>query len=242
MVVILAPGNEVRSSYFPQRHMLVHSLVYSFAQCARFFLSWITSIPLLLISLLYLEYHENMKPKIPLLEHSFHLTIVTAGALLFGILFICMFAPYWSTGILGQHRTANVAYFFFVPLWFINLSAWYNRYPRLFSRVKPRNEVQRNMIWILIIVSLLATRNTREAWFDLASGKAKAYDQQMKERREIIVSKQDTIWFDVIQRPPASIFVLDITNDPGHWINRGYNEYFKTEAKILPKDSTNRND
>ena len=49
-------------------------------------------------------------------------------------------------------------------------------------------------------------------------------------------SGKDTIYFEPIINPPKSLFVLDITDDYNHWLNKGYAIYFNLgEKKILKK-------
>ena len=45
-----------------------------------------------------------------------------ASFLLLFVIFFSSFLPYWVSGILGQHRTLNVAYFMFIILWFSTIT------------------------------------------------------------------------------------------------------------------------
>lgn len=236
LILVLAPGNHVRSQFFPQRQLFWHSVTFASAQCLRFAGTWLTSVPLLSSSLLYVVCFRRLSSRSEIIKKSFYLNRFTSGLLLVCPMFICFFAPYWSTGILGQHRTANVAYFFFLPMWFINLSVWYNRAESIISRLSSINKLwQYCLLWGIIILSLLVTKNGCYAWGDLYRGRAKQFDLQMTTRYKSLNIELDTIRLDAIKNPPYMLFVLDITNNPDHWQNHCYNLYFKTETKIVLK-------
>lgn len=227
-IVYFAPGNSVRESYFPDNHQLFSSLGYSFAQVVRFFFKWISSAPLLLISFLYYFLNKKLSSEIGVFKNSFYLNKYTSLLLLFLVIFIGVFPAYWSTGILGQHRTVNISYFLFIIMWFINLTVFYNL---SMVEIKEKGSILKWGMYFLIWSSLVFTKNGYNVLDDLFSGNAAQYDVQMNTRYSIIADAKsrgdlETIYFDPIANKPKSLFVLDITDDPHNWRNRGYAVFF----------------
>ena len=61
LVVILAPGNGFRAAFFPGNNELLHSIVFSLLQTIRFFLDWVSNLPLLFASVLFVSLFSKMK-------------------------------------------------------------------------------------------------------------------------------------------------------------------------------------
>jgi hypothetical protein len=154
-------------------------------------------------------------------------------------IFIASFAPYWSTGILGQHRTLNTAWFFFMLLWFINLTVWCNHFKSTLGTFTIPLKFQ-YILYGLIWVTLTFTNNGYGASIDIFNGTAQQFDKLMSERY-IIMEKAKTsddtdIYFSTIADPPRTIFVLDISKNPNHWVNTTYPLYFGIpEKQVKPK-------
>lgn len=233
--VYFAPGNLVRESYFPNNHDIIHSIVFSIAQSIRFFLDWISSAPLLLLSILFFYLNKNLSKNIKLFSVSFYLSPFYSSLLLLIVIFISVFPAYWATGILGQHRTLNVAYYLFVITWFINLTVWFNFYENRMKNIQSLNKNISNIILIVILGSFLFTKNGYNSITDILNGRAKSYNMQMNERYSLIKSSKDTIYFKPITDPPKSLFLYDITDNPEHWLNKCYTVYFECEDKLIMK-------
>jgi hypothetical protein len=234
-LMFFAPGNTGRASLATGNHRFFYSLLFSLAQTLRFFAKWVSSVPLLLLSVCYYYLNKKLSEKIPLFSVSFYLSPVYSAGILFLVIFIAVFPPYWSLGMLGQHRTLNVAYHLFLLAWFINLTVFFNRYKVELNAVKPLKQKSLAMIMGIILASFCLTRNGYAVWSDIFYDKAVAYDQQMKERAELMQSQTDTIYFQPIANPPQSLFLYDITGDPGNWLNQSYTLYYQCKDKILVK-------
>jgi hypothetical protein len=230
--VIFSPGNAGRSMQFDGDHRLLYSVAFSLLQFIRFFCEWISSLPLFIASFFYILIHEELKNKSILFKNSFYLSPYTTLALMPIVIFICVFPPYWSTGLLGQHRTVNVAYFLFVFVWFINLCAWMNKIERV--ELKMRMQIKKSL-FLLMMISFIATKNGYTSVMDLLKGKAAEYDRQMSERFEQMKNADESqtgiIYFPPLTKP-VSLFVLDITDDTASWLNMGYTEYFRSNRKV----------
>ncbi|HSH65173.1 MAG TPA: DUF6056 family protein [Bacteroidia bacterium] len=233
-VMFFAPGNDVRASQASNNHRFLSSVIFSIAQTIRFFLEWTSSLPLLISSTCY--YFINKKlATVPLFSSSFYLNPFYSVLLLFFVIFIAVFPPYWTTGILGQHRTVNVGYFLFLIVWFINLTVFFNRYKKELQVTKDINQQVGAILMCLLLVSLFFTKNGYDVLNDIFYKRAADYDLQMKKRYELMNTTKDTIFFDPIIDPPKTLFLYDITNDPNDWLNRSYTLYFNCKNKVLVK-------
>jgi len=60
----------------------------------------------------------------------------------------------------------------------------------------------------------------------------------MIERRKLMQNDVDTIYFKAIENKPQTLFILEISKNPNHWINQCYNVYFeKPNTKIILKNA-----
>lgn len=182
IVVLSSPGNAIRSSHFPGRQRFFFSLGMSLAQEARFLLSWFSNLTFILGTILFIPIADKLSDKSDLLKH-FRIHPIILTLLLLAIVFLGFFPAYWSTGLLGQHRTVNNAYFSFLIGWFINILVWVNylKEKRWLKTMKLPAYVY--VICIpLLILNLYSTNNTRGAISDLVSGRAYRYDAEVKKR------------------------------------------------------------
>jgi hypothetical protein len=94
----------------------------------------------------------------------------------------------------------------------------------------------------LIWLTLTFTNNGYGAAEDIFKGKAKRFDQLMSERyitlEKAKSSPEQNIYLRTIDDRPNTLFVIDISNNPNHWINTAYSMFFEiTDKAIKPKDS-----
>ena len=230
-LLVFSPGNAVRESVYENSHNLSSSLIYSVAQVARFCLVWLCSLPFVVASLFYLSVGKKLR-KYVWFDKSFYLNRGEALILLLLIVFICVFPPYWATGMLGQHRTLNVAYAFFLPMWFVLLTVWQNYYKEKISfNYLPKIK---RVLAVVFFLALLFTGNGFGALNDLFSGSAKRYDSQLTKRFKMLqgpLQKNQSIFvFEPLKAKPHCLFSSDISDSPKDWKNRAYNLYFRTDS------------
>ncbi len=236
-LVYFAPGNKVREAYFiGESHRFVHSLFYTFLQIFRFGFDWLSSGVLILLSLVYLPFHKLLIQKSDLVRNQFYINKWISLIALATVLFLAIFPAYWSTGIMGQHRTVNTAYFYFILLWFINLSIWSNTQ---FIQKIIVSEALRKYALVFTIIIITFTDNSFTAWKDIFTSDAFNYDKFLKKRYEQLDAIQKNT-YQLQQIPalidkPASIFIYDITKDPHYFPNTSYKSYWKIKAFIVAK-------
>jgi len=215
-LMMLAPGNAVRSAYFPQRQQLIPSLGMSLAQTGRFLLVWCSSPVVLGLSGLFVLHHQRICERYPPLRNAWGLRPWMTMVLAPVVVFLCVFPSYWSTGILGQYRTLNVACFLVIPILFLVLAAWLAR-PKVQERLPrfQRAEVV-GLLVVITVAGLLGTRNGRRANEDLYTGRAERSDRQLWHRYAVLEhgDPQRTITIPPITDPPKSLYVLELRQDP----------------------------
>lgn len=233
LFVYFAPGNRIRSAYFTDTHQVLFSLQYTFIQTARFLFYWVSSIPLLAASLLFLLYFDTILRLFPKTQLLFSLTYWELIGLLLGVLFVGLFPAYWSTGMLGQLRTPNVSYFLFLPLWLGLLGHWRMKDCRFLFVPKKWQIIT---IFSLMLGGLGFSENGWTIVSDSFSGRITSFDRQMKNRYDLLKKSTDVVYLPTIHNPPKSLFVLGITHDPTNWLNEVYAKYFgKPGLKIYQK-------
>jgi len=233
-MVLFAPGSWARDNHYLNNHQVLYSLKMSLFQTIRFIANWI-SASLLLLSLIYIPINHYLSQKVLLFKKAFYLTPKISVMLLGVVVFVSAFLPYYATGILGQHRTMNTAYFLFLILWFVNLTVFYNHYSVNINKRASSSLLKIGLV--LLFLQLSFTHNSYSIISDIFYKKHIAFNKQMQERyTQIENAKSDTIYLKPISKIPESVFVLDITYDPNHWLNRGYLIYFDKKNKTIVKD------
>lgn len=208
-VVAFAPGNDYRMANYSNTHNLRYSMLYTFMQMGRFSLNWLIALSGILFLFIVAELHQNANPIVKKLNWKIVLVVFL------GVLFLSIFPAYWVTGILGQHRTLNIASLFFV-LFLLILSVNQGAY---FVKHIPFNFIKK--LGFFCLVFLLAGNGSMVV-SDILSGRIKNYDKQLTERAELILQTHSTAKLPLLINAPKSLFVVDIQQDTSHWINQSY--------------------
>lgn len=229
-LMVLAPGNEVRFSNFHQNMNLFYSLGWSLMQSLRFGAEWVSSLPLIFFSLIALA-GANLFEKTVLAKTDVRFLLLIIGS----ILFFSSFLPYWATGLLGQHRTINFAFFFFIFAWFsfiISVSLKYK------IHVVLSIFLQKEIIFYLTLASLLiiiSTKNGYKVSYDIIYGNHKKYLYEQLMRQKIILQNPNTeiCYIPPLLNRPQSLFVMDVESGNFDW--RDYcicNYYGNSKSEI----------
>lgn len=182
LLMAVAPGNAVRGAMYADTQLFWYSLGMSALQSLRFVAGWVLSPGLLAMALLYIPLHHRLTSRIPALQRLLRIPGWMALLLPFLLVMATTFPAYWSTGLLGQHRTINVACLFSIPALFLVLAAALQRGPlRRLAGLAP--SAQRMIATMaLALIALQATRNELEVHKDLWGGRAAAYDRELARR------------------------------------------------------------
>ncbi|QQR87935.1 MAG: hypothetical protein IPJ76_06845 [Flavobacteriales bacterium] len=229
--VVLAPGNSVRAALFEGTHDVLHSAWMSLLQTLRFGATWLFDPALLFCSIIYFPLQRQWRREHPdRVLPSPWFTTMALGA----VIFLCAFPAYWGTGILGQHRTMNVAYCFFLLLWFANITAWDRALLSKKWPVLPAVPLSGKVLPFVAGLALLLTGNTGGALLDLLSGRAAHYDHQLAARYALLEQSRadgSEPRLPVIVDPPLVLPLYELRADPHDWVNQCYALYFGLEGK-----------
>lgn len=223
--VISAPGNNNRADLFTNNHELFRSLYMSAAYSVRFLGEWLLNPAVYCLAILAL-----------FIKNPFQLSFFTKPLIVFfslvGPVFLAAFGPLWSTGLLGQYRTANLAAFLFIPTVFIVMIT---NQKAILSRLK-LTKLPRYTLLILGI-SLLLWKNQFFLLKELASGEIFAFDEEMQQRYRLLENSfEKDVYLPPIKNKTKTLFVYPLLDDHTSWNNQSYGNYFRTFKVHLKKD------
>lgn len=232
VLMFLSPGNFLRALNYPQRGEVLRTLGYGALQSFRFMVLWVASPLLLSASVLWVEVDRRYNVLAQLVPFGRNLLVASVV-----VVFVIMALPYWTTGILGQHRTVNVAWFYFLPAYLVLIALGYRKILGTTGWTWIQGPLVRRAAILTAIIALLFTGNTGRVLSDLASGRARTYDDAMHRRYALVTSAirsgRDTLVLAPPARMPASLRILDAGPDPEHWANRYLVRYFGGEEMRL---------
>ncbi len=224
-LVILAPGNFTRSAQFTESFQWGHSLFYAALQTARFLLTWMLSPSFILLSVITLAYAPTLLP-----AWAQRVGIWPWLFLLF-LLFTAAFLPYIGTGILGQHRTINFAFFFFLPLWLwglLNVAPDVSGWLQSLTKTVPVL-----LVGVAVFLSILFTGNTVTIINDIRQHKFSAYKSEYLQREKAIIEK-GSIAIQPLTTVPQSLDITDAKGDNDYWVDKCMGYYYSVKNKQQP--------
>lgn len=236
--MIFSPGNAGRASHFTGDSSNIRSLLMSFAQVVRFSIEWTGQTPLIAASILFIPLSLKLNEH-AVFKNKFHVHPLITLLALPAVIFLCVYPAYWGTGILGQHRTVNTAYFFFILIWFLNvhnLVCCLKECSATFAFWENKNWMV--VLFFLFVGGICLTNNGYNAMSDLISGRSQKYNSEMNDRYAIIAMSKQMKGDDAQLKPlsvkPETLFVSDITPDPRHWTNGCWEDYFSvTNIRVV---------
>jgi hypothetical protein len=200
-------------------------------QTARFLAAWTTSGALLLGSALWIPQARRLAIHVG--RAAARRTAALAVAGIVAAVPIAAFPAYWATGILGQHRTIDMACLFFVLLWFIAIGAWAASGDRLPMLIGDAVAHVRGPLTALLLLALVASTNAARLIDDAARGRLTAFDREAGARAAALQDchrlGRTFCAVDPIATIPASFFFVDISDNPRDWVNVAYARYFGVE-------------
>jgi hypothetical protein len=207
-VVVFSPGNETRLASYTSNKDLVTSFFMSFLQMGRFLAGFIFSFSGLFYFLFVACFFPLSTTVLkPLKPHYLFIGFIA-------ILFLSVFPAYYATGILGQHRTLNIAALFYIL--FITLFAL-----KIGNELKERLPRKSKKMIVYFILFFFIFGNGRTVVLDLISGRAQEYDKQLQQRY-ITLKENHSGTINKLNVRPKSIFVIDVETDSTHWVNQAY--------------------
>lgn len=227
-LLLLAPGNGIRASMFSHNNSLFHHFLYTDLQSIRFSLSWLTNINWWMYFLFFMLVGNFLK----LNNKSFEWINRWPVALFFLLpmiyLYVAIFPAYYYMGILGQHRTVNVAFYLILILWAI-AGIRIGQTKMNLLPVFPFNYGAMSAIVIIWLSGLTITGNNGFIVEDIKNDRFITYAQIQKNRIQQLEEGKNIV-FEPLSDSPCSFHILDLTNDPNHWINQNWKRYFNLNS------------
>ena len=229
-LVLYAPGNSIRASYFESvSHQFLYSCLMSIIQGFRFFVKLNEGLLLFFMALVI----YNLFPNIRLFLENFKETrnLYLIPFLLFIVLFISVFPAYWTTGIMGQHRTVNFAFFVCIPLMFLWFLLLINRFELFFQRLYQKIKF---FVVFIFVVSIYFTRNFQGMIEDIYHLKHLKFNNENIQRYDFLNNhKKKDVFLKRLKTHPFTISIYDLDIDPNHLANIGYQRYWKVKGKVF---------
>ncbi len=238
-IVYFSPGNAIRAADFPLRHDLWRSIDGSFSVGIKILWIWVSN-PVLIISSLLAPYAI-----IRLLQFSGRSFAVSGPHI--AVLLVCTFTmpvvlqfpAWWAMGGWPPARTVDAIYFLFLVSWFVTLGAITIRYlyaGESSAMMQPYHPYA--AVAVLALSALFSFAVVESKAFKLAKTDlfqlARPYHDYLVQRYEQIgqaLAKEQhyLVVADYQQEYPRTIFFNDIMQDPDHWRNVCYADYFGIE-------------
>jgi hypothetical protein len=238
VAMALAPGNAIRSGFFPERHQLGRTLVWSILQTVRFMGLWLLSPTLLCLSVLLYRFLPRLRTHAPVLQKAAGLPMRVIALIWILPVLVLMALPYWAQGLLGQHRTVNLACLAFFPGWLLALNRLTVRWAwpaRTSDRPWPLALASAGLV-----VAMLFTGNGGRVVCDLYSGQLARFDSELMARYSEISAARKEGRKELVVSPvvhqPSAFHYIDGAERP-EWINRSLAQYFRADSLsilILP--------
>lgn len=241
-IVVLSPGNSIRSEGETTSCNLIWTIGGSLLQSFSWFVVW--GQTLLLASIVYITLFgikiansENEK-----LNKLFSIKWKYFILFFFLTLFLAHIPPFWGLGTVVIGRIANVIYLFFIFSWFFGIQLIINKYKK---QIPSHNNSYLKYLYATVLVAFLLNNvfninnNVATSYVDLITGRASNYNEELEKRRVLIENNNNTsqvIMIPVIDNLPKTIYFNDISNDENYWANRSYKEYWNCKAKIKKED------
>ncbi len=223
--VIFSPGNFERESLFTNNHNILHSLLYSSLQTARFIGEWIFSIPFIVLSFVIVAFADKI-------ENKFILKIDYKVVLAFMVftVFTGSFLPYFATGILGQHRTINYVFFYFILLWLvflISISAKYSLHQKI---IRLQNKKVVGCFLFISILSVALSGNSWKIISDYKQNNFRKYENEYYARQSVILQNSE-LPIQPLTLIPKTFQITDTKADTTWWVDKCMKNFYE-ETKV----------
>ncbi len=232
-----APGLDVRLGGNPLGGNIPLSFVNAFRMLGILTLGWITKTPLLLFTAVWLLVLARISPQARL---RFAVPFWYIFLLYVGILAAQLFTSYYGIGIDPTDREFNLVYLFFLVGWFYAVGVlfqWTSRKHELPRLSLVSQYILIGLLGLQIATSLYRSTSVRNAYSDLLSGRAAAYDAELYRRYDLIESSPAPIVVvPALKSRPQSLYIDDLNDNPDHWWNKLMAGYFGKKAIHLEKE------
>jgi hypothetical protein len=234
---LFAPGNFARAETIPVEKNLVSAIAKSVIHSVIYTLKW---MPLIALGfLILLPEMQRITPSKLFLQNknSILISLFLPTLILIPNLFLGF---YLQTNILPDRSLNGLLVLFII----LNLYGW-TGFLHFYKNSKSFNFIVSDkngeILTAIFLLFLLSDSSILFAITDLTNGKALKYNQEMKNRIELIInSPSKKVVVPALKNKPKTLYsevIMGLTDDPNDWKNEDISIYFKKEIVVQPTDS-----
>lgn len=238
-VVYFSPGNAIRAADFPLRHDFFRSINGSLSVGLKILWIWLSD-PVLIVSGFLAPFAISKLHALSARSFTVSKTmLVVLVFATFAIPVLLQFPAWWSMGGWPPARTVDAIYFLFIVGWYLSIGAISVRYlcmgkwKAIMQPYKPGGAIALLLLTVLFTAAVLKSSTYQLARFDLIYLARPYHDYLNARYKQIEHAKAKGYRYLVVpdyqQEYPRSIFFNDIMQNPNHWRNVCYADYFGLE-------------
>ena len=216
-ILVFSPGSAVRASHYHFDRNIFKAIAMTQLQIIRFVADWLSNLPFVLLALIAIV--RANKVSLSWLREIKWWWILLAC---YAVLMSCILLPYLFTGMLGQQRTVDLAYFLFIPLALFAL-VQFSRSRISFTVLSFFSSDKKvATIAAIAIGFMMLTKNGYKVGYDLASGTLARYSTEQQERSVLLAAHKDEAGYKLppIQNRPLSITLYDEDKPGMEWVQK----------------------
>lgn len=240
---LMAPGNYARMSEFRDAGSMGMTLCGAASSLAKLLGLHFQNAAFVILSVLYIPFASGVFKKLKPAVRPVHFALPFLATL---VVIYTLYLPGWyGMGLPPPMRVHGLCSFVFIALWLItltNLALWISLNRSHFQNISPATFRAGIAVAILLTLTdfgkdpgkeFFFRSNIPAACYDLVF-RTKNWQQQHNHRiKEIEKAKSDGIskvWVPAFVNPPRTLFFVDMSRDPQHWINRNVAGYYQLET------------
>ncbi|MCW3124767.1 MAG: hypothetical protein JWO03_425, partial [Bacteroidetes bacterium] len=232
LLVWRAPGNTIRAGQFHFDRSIVKVILMSHLQILRFAADWISDLPFIFLSIVVVIRAGTLNTR-----WIDSIKLWWIGLALYLVMLLCIILPYWFTGVLGQQRTVNMSYYFFLPLIFLILvKISRSRFVFNILSLMSSDRIITAMV-VAAIIFMAITKNGYKLGYDIAYGILPKYKAEQIAREELLRNNlhNDSFKLEPVQNRPLSITLYDERNPKFYWAEKCEKEYLLKKEELLKR-------
>ena len=233
---LFAPGNAARNEFIETdgRFNIPNSIFKSAVHTLLFTLKW---FPLLL---LFVVFYSRKIYKLIAEKYVKFIHPKWAFLILICIVFTSLFPSFYIQNNMIADRSLNVIYFYFLIFGLYAILCSLKLLKEVYHfEIKLDKSTQR-VLFLIVIFFAFSDSPITNAYEDLVNGKAYSYNNQMKDRFELIKnSRKKEIIVPALTRKPQTIYqdiFMGLTPNLENWKNQDISEYFGKSVTVNPSE------
>jgi len=243
-IVIIAPGNAVRQTNYPNHHNLMYALSNASFNLFRIYTLIFISTPFIFFLLLTALNSNEFYEKLNINKNTHIFWTIVLYPIPIMLVFFFYFVSSFSMGIHPPLRVHGFIAFFILFYVMVLLIKIFGK--MIFFNFEKSNLKKINIILIILLLfSIMADfhkktgdniyfkGNIMQATYDICN-EVEAYNKEMNDRYKIIEYAQkdnvNNISVPELKHRPQSIFFVDIKPDSTYWVNWATALYFDIET------------